>query len=216
MERQVGMLSQVESRLSQNEALEEARARLEARRQQLVALEKQQKEIEYATDDLLSKLKPLQQKLFGGTVKNPKELAGLEQQVEQLRSHIRQDEDKTLDLMGQVEAAQNEVTARAAEVEKLEVEWQKKREELLAEQSQLKSVIDAATSTRNRMASKIDPAHLELYEVVRQRKQGYAVAGIEQGRCQGCRITLSVSDLTRARGGELVQCDSCSRILYLG
>jgi len=98
----------------------------------------------------------------------------------------------------------------------MEEEWQKMREELLAEQESLLSAIDAATKKREEVVATIEPSHFELYRLVSARKQGYAVARIEQARCQGCRITLSMSDMTRARSGDLVQCDSCGRILYLG
>jgi len=209
-------LSQVESQLSHNEALEEAKAEVKGKQKQLAELEKKEITAEWVVDDLEAKAGPLQKKLYAGSVKNPKELMSLQQQVEQLKSQIREEEDKTLEIMSQIEALQKEVASRAAEVKKLEREWQKRREQLLAEQAELSSTIDIAGAKRSELAATIEPAHLELYETVRARKQGQAVAGIEQGRCQGCRITLPVSELMRARMGDLVQCDSCGRILYLG
>jgi predicted nucleic acid-binding Zn-ribbon protein len=50
--------------------------------------------------------------------------------------------------------------------------------------------------------------------VVRTRK-GNAVVKVEQGRCQGCHIKLSMNEWQKARTGVLVQCSSCGRILYL-
>jgi len=216
LESKVERLSQVERQLSHNEALARAEEELENKRQQLAELEKKQKAAEYATDDVVAKAKPFREKLYGGSVKNPKELASLEHQVEQLKSQIKRQEDTTLEIMAQVEAMQEEIAVQAGNVERLEEEWQKKREELLAEQAGLTSAIDTARNKREETVATIERPHLELYESVRVRKRGYAVARIEQGRCQGCRITLSMSEVTRARVGGLVQCDSCSRILYLG
>ena len=65
------------------------------------------------------------------------------------------------------------------------------------------------------MTAEMDAAHLDLYRKLRQKKQGLAVARIEQGRCQGCKITIPVSELSQARAGDLVQCGSCSRVLCL-
>ena len=118
--------------------------------------------------------------------------------------------------MVQAEAVQKESAAQAVKVEELEVEWQKTQEELLAEKSGLLSAIESAKKKREEILATIDSTHLELYELVRARKKGVAIARIEQGRCQGCRIALSMSDMTRARMGDLVQCDSCGRILLLG
>lgn len=216
LEKKTEMLSHVESQLSHNEALAEAKAEVERKRENLAELEKKEITAEWVVDDLEAKAGPLQKKLYADSVKNPKELMGLQQQVEQLKSQIREEEDKTLEIMSQVEALRKEVASRAAEAKKLEEEWQKRREQLLVEQAELSSTIDIAREKRSELAATIEPAHLELYEALRARKQGQAVAGIEQGRCQGCRITLPVSELMRARMGELVQCDSCGRILYLG
>ena len=216
LEKKTEVLSQVESQLSHNEALTEARAEVERKRENLAELEKKEITAEWVVDDLEAKAGPLQEKLYAGSVKNPKELMSLQHQVEQLKSQIREEEDKTLEIMSQVEALRKEIASRAAEVKKLEEEWQKRQEQLLVEQAELRTTIDVAKEKRDELAATVESAHLELYEILRARKQGQAVAGIEQGRCQGCRITLPVSELMRARMGELVQCDSCSRILYLG
>jgi len=209
-------LSQVENQLSHNEALEEAKAEVKEKQKNLAELEKKQKKAEWKVDDFQAKFSPLKKKLYAGSVKNPKELVSLQQQVEQLKSQVREEEDKTLEIMSQVEALQKEIALRTAEVEKLEEEWRKRREQLLAEQAELRSAIDIVKEKRSELAATIEPAHLELYETLRARKRGYAVAKTEQGRCQGCRITLPMSELMRARMGELVQCDSCDRVLYLG
>lgn len=216
LERKAETLSHVESQLSYNEALTEAKAEVERKRENLAELEKKQKTAEWAIEDLQAKISPLQEKLYTGSVKNPKELMSLQQQVEQLRNQVREGEDKTLEIMSQVEVLQKEIALRTADVERLEEEWQKRREQLLAEQAELRSAIDIARGKRGELVSSIELAHLELYEMLRAKKQGYAVAKVEQGRCQGCRITLPVSELMQARIGELVQCDSCGRILYLG
>jgi predicted nucleic acid-binding Zn-ribbon protein len=35
------------------------------------------------------------------------------------------------------------------------------------------------------------------------------------GACSGCRISLPMNLIQRARGDELVQCVNCERILYV-
>jgi len=43
-----------------------------------------------------------------------------------------------------------------------------------------------------------------------------SVAKVEGGACQGCRISLPMNLLQKARSGNsLVQCSSCERVLYL-
>jgi len=216
LDKKGAMLLHLESQLSHNQPLAEAKAELESKQKQLAEVQTKEREIEWAMEDLLAKLKPLREKLYAGSVKNPKELSSLQQQFEQLKGQVSQEEDKALEIMGQVETVQREIVALSAEVKRMEEEWQKERERLLAEQAELTSAIDALGKRRNEIAAAIELVHLELYEGLRVKRQGYAVARIEQGRCQGCRITLSTSEMTRARVGAIVQCDSCSRVLYLG
>jgi len=216
LDKKGAMLLHLESQLSHNQPLAEAKAQLESKQKQLAEVQTKEREIEWAMEDLLAKLKPLREKLYAGSVKNPKELSSLQQQVEQFKGQVSQEEDKALEIMGQVETVQREIAALSAEVRRMEEEWQKERERLLAEQTELTSAINALGKRRNEIAATVELTHLDLYEALRVKRQGYAVARIEQGRCQGCRITLSTSEMTRARVGGLVQCDSCSRVLYLG
>jgi predicted nucleic acid-binding Zn-ribbon protein len=216
LDKKSAMLSHLESQLSDNQTLVEAKGQLESKQKQLAEMQTKEKEAEWAVEDLLAKLKPLREKLYAGSVKNPKELSSLQQQVEQLKGQVSQEEDKVLEIMGEVETVQREIAVLSADTGRMEEEWQEKRERLLAERTELTSAIDALGKRRDEIAATVEMAHLELYEALRVKKQGYVVARIEQGRCQGCRITLSMSEMTRARVGGLVQCDSCSRILYLG
>ena len=213
LEKTAEMLSQVEHQLNHNQALEQAKADLEAIQKDQAALQEKQRAAEYTVDDLQAKLKPIQQKLFAGSISNPKELGAMQQQANQIKSHIREEEDKVLDMMGQAEALQNAAAAKAASVDSIEREWSEKRNQLLAEQADLLAAADSERKKKDEILNQIDPAHLQLYEKLRQQKQGNAVAKIEQGRCQGCKITIPVSELSQARAGELVQCGSCSRVL---
>jgi predicted nucleic acid-binding Zn-ribbon protein len=63
----------------------------------------------------------------------------------------------------------------------------------------------------------VDPKTLSFYDALRAKHQGRAVAKVERGTCGGCRISLPMSLLQRARSGShvMVQCSSCERILYV-
>jgi hypothetical protein len=213
LEKTAETLARVEHHLNHNEALEKAKSELDSIHKEQAVLQERQRAAEYTVDDIQAKLKPIQHRLFAGSVSNPKELGAMQQQANQLKSHIRQEEDKVLDMMGQAESLQNAAAAKAAIVDRIEREWADKRNELQAEQAELMAALESDRKMRDETLTQIDPAHLQLYERLRQKKQGSAVAKIEQGRCQGCKITIPVSELTQARAGELVQCGSCSRVL---
>ncbi|UCB42192.1 MAG: hypothetical protein JSV77_06885, partial [Dehalococcoidales bacterium] len=70
------------------------------------------------------------------------------------------------------------------------------------------------SNDRQQLAAGIVPGTVAVYEQLRLRR-GTAVARVEQGACRGCQITLPTTELQQVRGGGLVRCGSCGRILFL-
>ena len=181
----------------------------------LADLDKQQRDMEWETEGLRNKIAQLNDKLYGGKVKNPKELLGFEQEAEILKASLRQKEDHLLDLMADIEEKQDKVKSDTKRLKQLEKEWQKTQEELGQKRAEIEDELSHLNQERQALTSGIEPKSLELYEVLRSRK-GLAIVRVEQGRCQGCRLNLPVSEWQRVRTGALVQCSSCGRILCLG
>ena len=93
-------------------------------------------------------------------------------------------------------------------------EWQSHQQQLSARAARLKATITDLGQKRQLMLAQIDPPALELYQDLKKKK-GRALAKVEQGICHGCRISLSITELQRAKTGNLVHCSSCNRILFL-
>ena len=209
-------LSNVQSRLGQSQALDEAHANLATQKNCVDELNASQRAGEWEVEDLRTKVAVVEEKLYGGTVKNPKELASLQEQAEHLKKRRREEEDRLLDIMTDVEEAQTNLATISQEVESLEKSWKEEQAELSREQDRLSTNLANLEQRRKDLGSRIDETSLRLYEELRTKKQGRAVAKVEQGMCQGCRIVLPVRELQRARASqELVQCGNCERILYV-
>lgn len=209
-------LARVESRLGETEALIEARAALAGEQERLAELERSQRLDEWEVEDLRAKTALLEEKLYSGSVRNPKELVSLQEQVEHLKKKRRGQEDGLLDIMTQVEATQKRIGLERGELEEMEENWREQQKSLLREQAELIASLDTLEQRRKDLMVRIDSASLELYQDLRMKRQGRAVAKVEQGMCQGCRLVLPMTELQRARiGQELVQCSSCERILYV-
>jgi predicted nucleic acid-binding Zn-ribbon protein len=207
-------LNDINRQLGESEALIQAKEALLAEKKHLAETEKQQKDLEYEIDDLRNSIKKLSDKLYGGKEKNPKELVSLEKELEIFKAKLRQKEDDLLDLMTEIESVQDKIKIQSERLGRLEEEWRQEQKELTQRQAKVKSRLSELGRTRQTLASDIAKQALELYEGIRVRK-GQAVAKIEQGRCQGCRLNLAVNELQRARAGDLIQCSSCGRILCL-
>jgi len=205
---------QTTARLGENETLLSARSRLAAEKAHSEELTKQQRAIEWEIDDLSAKIKAGDKDLYGGRIRNPKELSDLQQQTNALKERRGQLEDRALAVMEEVEASRQAVSSLTAELKSVEQQWQADQQRLNAELAQLKDALAGLRTQQQQARSGIEAQTLELYALIRKRR-GTAVARVEQGICRGCRISLPVSELQQARTGRLVQCGSCSRILYL-
>ena len=207
-------LIQKTSLLGESQALIRTQTELDSEQQRLDDLKHQQHSAEWEIDDLTSKIKAAEGQLYGGKITNPKELTGLQHEVETLKTRRNQVENDALGTMDRVEQAEAGIAALNGELKKLKGEWQSQQQQLSAETDQLKSKLADLRQKRQRLADEIDPQAIELYQRLRNHK-GQAVSRVEQGICHGCRISLSSSELQQARGGNLVQCSSCGRILFL-
>jgi len=202
------------SQLGDNQALVKTQAKLDSEQKQLDEQKHRQRAAEWEIDDLASKTAAIEDQLYGGKINNPKELSGLQHEVNTFKAQRDQLETKALEIMEQVELAEASVVATSSELKQLEEEWHRQQQQLATEIDQLKSKLSNLKQQRQTLADAIDPKAVASYEKLRKQK-GQPVARVEQGICRGCRISLPANELQQARGGNLVQCGSCGRILYL-
>ncbi len=215
IQREQEILDDIKRQLNESDALVQARAELQAEKLHLGETEKQQRDLEYEIEDLHASIKKLSDKLYGGKEKNPKELVSLEKELDIFKTRLRQKEDDLLDVMAEIESFEDKIKLNSEKLKRIEEEWQRDQAELTQKQSAAKDRLSDLHHQRKAVAAEITKQTLDLYEGIRSRK-GQAVAKIEQGRCQGCRLNLAVNELQRARAGDLIQCSSCGRILCLG
>lgn len=207
-------LNQITSQLGESEAVAETQNKLASERQRLEELTKQQHAVEWEIDDITSKITGVEEQLYSGRIRNPKELTDLQHETDSLKAKRNKLEDQALEIMEQVELATKSVATLNSELKTLESEWRSQQQKLTTEQEKLKAAMSNLEHKRELLATDIDPQIVETYRELR-RQRGTAVAKVEQGICRGCRISLPVSELQRARSGSLVRCSSCGRILFL-
>ena len=80
--------------------------------------------------------------------------------------------------------------------------------------SEVETVLAKLGGDRDGLSKQIDSEALNTYERIRLTR-GQAVVKVERGKCQGCHITVPTSQWQKAKAGELIQCTSCGKILYL-
>lgn len=206
-------IKQISGQIGQSKAVVAAGQKLVSEQQQLETLKKQQTALENEISDLSIKITGIEKDLYGGSITNPKELTSLQQEISLLKNKRSQLEDDDLQVMSQVELITNNAADSAKNLESLESAWQTRQKELTASLKKLQAAQIELEGNRQSLATKIDPPLVEEYRQLRKHK-GTAIAKVEQGICQGCRIALSVAELREIRGDRLTHCGSCGRIFF--
>ncbi len=209
-----GKVTEIDSLLGNDSSVQKAKAELLDAKNYLSDREKVHRDMEWEVEDLGNKISKINEKLYGGKVNNPKELLSLKQEAESFKTKLDQKEDVLLDVMADEETAQKRIALETDHIKELEESWKKEQAVLSQKKADLENQLAELNKKREVLTLDIESPALGIYEGLRSRK-GQAVVKVEQGRCQGCRITLSTRAQQHARSGALVQCGSCGMILYL-
>lgn len=186
---------------------------LDVERKKLEELARQQRSLELEIDSISSKVKKFEEELYSGRTSNPKELSGLQQEIENLKSGRGGLEDKELELMEAAEQSQRSVAGIESRLKELNAAWSDEQKQLNEEKKETEKKIAALQSSRDSLAGAFESDILAMYEELKRQK-GTAVAEVERGICRGCRIQLPVNELQQVRSGTLTRCGSCGRILF--
>ncbi len=209
-------LTDVQSRLGEPEELIEARRAAEECQEALRVAERDFKDREAEADEQGRKIEAPSQRMYEGKVTNPKELEDLQQEVESLTRRRGALDDEALAAMERLDEAERALAEAQRHLEELTGTTGAEQDELRARQSTLEGEIASLEGQRAELAAGGDEALLDRYDELRAGRQGQAVAKVQGGSCQGCRILLPVNLIQRARAGdEVVQCNNCERILYV-
>ena len=155
--------------------------------------------------------------LYGGKVRNPKELQDLQNEVASLKRYLEVLEDRQLAAMLVEEDAASKLQLSGQELDKVQQATARQHGDLTREQDSL--LTDLANHRQERMAAagSVESEDLALYEQLRTQRRGIAVAKVTDRACSACGSTLSTSLLHAARSpNQITRCDSCGRILYAG
>lgn len=206
-------LDQLSGQMGESEIVQKIRFNLESEKEKLAEYNQQQRSLEWEIDDLSTKISVAEKKLYSGSIPNPKELANLQHEIDGWKKSRDQLEDKVLAIMEIIDSINSNVTSITSQLSKNEEEWRKQQQRLSQMIQQLEAQITDLNLKRQKVIDVIDSQTVELYLLLKNRMSS-PIAKVEQGVCSSCRISLPTTDLQRVKGSKLIQCDSCSAILF--
>jgi predicted nucleic acid-binding Zn-ribbon protein len=178
-------------------------------------LDREQKRLEADVDTVRQRADRDQSRIDSGSA-TPKEITGLQHELESLQRRQSDLEDQVLDLMERREtadatlaAAQQGLAEAGAELERAT----QLRDDALADIDDQTKVHQAK---RDEVAASVSPPLLALYDRIAKQTGSTGAAHLHARRCEGCRIELYGNELSAFRNADphtVLRCENCGRIL---
>lgn len=196
----ISSLVEREGRISEQEALIEE-------------LEKERRTLEDEMADKIAHVKERQSKMM--QVQTSREQTALLKEIEDAKKNVKENEEKIVTIMEQVENLTTETTEEKniLKTEKSLVSEEKKK---------VKTVIDELSkgkktkkNKRDKQAGAVNGSMIQKYEILRERRNGLAIVNVLDGVCQGCFMNLPPQKYNMLlRGDQVLECPSCQRLIY--
>ena len=202
------------------------RQKLEKTRDMILERQKQYKQIESditamvdrkdiiieALDHARTQLDQLKDRFEANPPHSPEEVRSMIGDVSRCRDTIRQYEleiNRIAKESATNDKLQRNVRAEAANAKKAFDQLKADYEE---ESRSVKSELDAQRAKAKELENEVDPALLEEYNTIKRRISP-PVARLTYGQCSGCNTSLPSATLSKIKGGTLVECETCGRMI---
>lgn len=172
------------------------------------------KDLELADATVDDKIQQAEKRLYSGAVKNPKELLDLQNDISSLKRQKTKLDEQLFEAMLQVESAEADLQQRTADFAQIEAAWRHSQADLISEQAKLEA--DLITQHRDQAAARaaLPASDLALYDQLRRRKAGVAVAELNGQLCGGCGVRVTGSVMQQlSQNDQYARCGNCERIL---
>ncbi len=208
-------LQEIEAALSNNDIVRQAQLQVDQAARTLHTRRSELRQAEANVQSQRNKIEMTNSTLYGGKVRNPKELKDLEAELAALKRYLSVLEDRQLEQMLAVEEAEGEDAAAQSGLLKAQALFTEQSAQMRGEQTALNKAVAQLESEREGAASALAPGDLALYEQLRKTRRGIAVSKVVNKACSACGTTLSTAGLQIARSpNQVTRCEICGRILY--
>jgi predicted nucleic acid-binding Zn-ribbon protein len=193
--------------------LAERTAALDAVKERIAANGSARREIEKDLAAVQGRLSKYKDQLM--EVKTNKEYQAMQHEIATAEGNVRAQEDRLLDRMEEAETLAAELKTAEAALKAATSEAGAARRQLDDEAGALEAEIARDVAERTTVAALVSAPALSLFEHVSKHRRGVALSEARDGHCTQCHVRLRPQVFNDVRRNDgLIQCESCSRILY--
>jgi predicted nucleic acid-binding Zn-ribbon protein len=193
--------------------LAERAAAVQAVKDRIAATSDARREIEKEVAAVQTRLSKYKDQLMA--VKTNKEYQAMQTEIATAEGLVRSQEDRLLDLMEVTENESADLKAAEAAMRSAQTAIVTEQKALEAEIATQQATVERLTAERAEVVARIPKDTLEIFDRVAHGRKGIAVAEARDGLCVVCHVRLRPQMYNEVRrNAAIIQCDSCTRILY--
>ena len=157
-------------------------------------------------------LQALQKKYESNPPQTAEEIKALLSEVSRCRDTIRQYEVEISRIVKETDA--NDKLSRSVRLEAANAKktFDQLKSDYEEESQSKKGELEAQRAKAKELMDQVDPKLLEEYETIKKHISP-PVARLTHGQCSGCNTSLPSAILSRIKGGTLVECETCGRMI---
>lgn len=183
--------------------------------------ERQRREAEAELADSQEKLKHYQAQV--SQVTTQREYGALLKEIDTVKEKIKTAEEQALNAITANEEAQEKLSKLEADFQDLKGQYDTELAKWEAQKPETQAKADELEAKAKSIRTEISRPVLSLFTRLYDRTQGDALAeilnmsnakGVTMWHCSACSFNVRPMIAMQVRGGEILHCDSCKRILF--
>jgi uncharacterized protein len=148
-------------------------------------------------------------------VKTNKEYQAMQKEMSVAEQEISEKETRLLERMEEADALALELKAADAALKTEQAEVTRERQALDDERAEAAHALERTSAERTQVAAQVSRDALTVFDRVAHGRKGLAMAEARGGLCTVCHVRLRPQIFNEVRRNDaVIQCESCTRILY--
>ena len=206
-------LADIEAILHDTSTLTQAQQQAEQAEKTAHAARKAQNDVEFELQRTQTELQQTEQRLYSGSVTNPRQLEDLQAKSQSLRKWVAKLEDDLLEAMVAREEADEADTKISAHLKHIATKRTTLEQNLAAERAVLQTRGQTLLQEAENIKAHIPQAIIDSYHYLASRTGGIPVARLNGEICSMCGVEVLKPTQRKVKTGEEAYCDGCRRLL---